>query len=283
MRLPPHRPHAAARAPRSGCGQGMRPALLAAYRDLDSLRYDFPLVLSRPAARRAPRSLSAVMDDGAARSGAAGRDGRGAAHGRGCGSSARSAGWRRRATPVRWPGCGIGRCQAAAPSGDGAFLHDAGRIRDAIEVDGEIADCNAALPARVPAPRLVGRAAGQGAGRSRAHRAAGHPPRQHPARRLRALGGGAQRQPALQASFGAAHQRMFDFESMSKLLARGGPRGGLGERRRRRIEEALAVLKAQRFFAPAAGTADVHRLRVRDRATPRWRHSANGCRSSRGC
>jgi ferredoxin len=53
---------------------------------------------------------------------------------------------------------------------------------------------------------------------------------------------------------------MFDFEAMSRLLSRGGPRGGLGERRRQRVEDALAVLRAQRFFpgSGSKGGAGVH-------------------------
>ncbi len=58
-------------------------------------------------------------------------------------------------------------------------------------------------------------------------------------------------QPALQASFGGAHHGLFDFGAMSKLLQRVGPPGGLGERRRARVEQARSVLTAQRFFASA--------------------------------
>jgi ferredoxin len=55
---------------------------------------------------------------------------------------------------------------------------------------------------------------------------------------------------------------MFDFEAMSRLLSRDGTRGGLGERRRRRVEEALADLGAQRFFPRPDGETgpDVHQF-----------------------
>ena len=60
---------------------------------------------------------------------------------------------------------------------------------------------------------------------------------------------------SLAASVGPAHQALFDFAAMSKLLPKSSRREALSESRRRRIELALAVLKRQRFFAPAAGQA----------------------------
>jgi hypothetical protein len=45
-------------------GLGLRPAVLARYRDLSRLRYDFPLVLvAEGALAGAVRSLSSVVDD----------------------------------------------------------------------------------------------------------------------------------------------------------------------------------------------------------------------------
>ena len=92
-------------------------------------------------------------------------------------------------------------------------------------------------------------------------------------------------QPALQASFGAAHRGMFDFSAMSRLLAHSPPRGGLGERRKRRVEESLAVLRAQRFFPPAGEARGIRRVRVRvrERRRTRWTRSASACPSLRGC
>jgi ferredoxin len=43
---------------------------------------------------------------------------------------------------------------------------------------------------------------------------------------------------------------------MSKLLSHGGPRGGLSERRRKRIWQSLAALRAQRFFPGDEPAAD---------------------------
>ena len=60
---------------------------------------------------------------------------------------------------------------------------------------------------------------------------------------------------SLRATVGPAHQALFDFSAMSRLLPKSSPREALSASRRRRIESALAVLKRQRFFAPAAGQA----------------------------
>jgi ferredoxin len=230
--------------------QGMRPALLAPYRRLDELRYDFPLVLpATPGAR--VQSLSSVVDAAlraVAPEGVAGE----ALRRRGlrveremrrlCAAGATgtlSALWER-------------AVQAAAPAGDAAFLKDAGRIRDAFAVDGEIADCNASLPARYL--RHAWSSVQHDKARAARERIDGLMLRLGNILRADyARSDAALAQPALQASFGPAHHRMFDFEAMSKLLAHSGPRGGLGERRRRRIEDALSVLKSQRFFAPTAG------------------------------
>jgi hypothetical protein len=58
-----------------------------------------------------------------------------------------------------------------------------------------------------------------------------------------------QRPGALRASVGGAHQHMFDFDAMSRLVGRRAPKDELSPAQRRRIESALEVLRAQRFFA----------------------------------
>ncbi len=141
--------------------------------------------------------------------------------------------------------------QAVAPPGDAAFLKDAGKVRPQFAAEGEVADCNAALPARFL--RHAWSAVQKEKARVASERIEslvirlGDILRADYARSAAALA-----QPALQASFGAAHRGMFDFGAMSRLLSHSPPRGGLGERRKRRVEESLAVLRAQRFF-PRAG------------------------------
>lgn len=62
------------------------------------------------------------------------------------------------------------------------------------------------------------------------------------------------RSPAnLSASLGGDHRSAFDFESWSDILSTGPAAGTISEARRRRIQSALSVLRAQRFFAMAAG------------------------------
>ena len=223
----------------------MRPALMAAYRNLEALRYDFPVILVA-GGDESVKSLAAAVDAAL----------RAVAPPSVAGEALRRRALRvereiRRLTAAGESGTLLDlwdrAVRAIEPSGDGAFLHDAGKVREALANDGEVADCNAALPARFLRHTWSGvqRHKAQVA-RERIGRLVvrlGDILRADRARSEAALSG-----PALQSTFGAAHHGMFDFDAMSRLLSRGGPRGGLGERRRRRVEESLAVLTAQRFF-----------------------------------
>jgi hypothetical protein len=235
---------------------GMRPALLAAYRDLDALRYDFPVVFTGTAGESI-RSLSSIVGAALRQVAPPGVPG----------EAMRRRGLRIERELRRLAAAGVRgavgelwdrAAQAVAPAGDGAFLHDAGMIRNALDVDAQVAGCDAALPERFL--RHAWAAVQQEKSRVARERIdklvirLANILRADYARSEAALA-----QPVLQASFGAAHQRMFNFESMSKLLSRVGRRGGLGERRRRRVEESLAALKAQRFFA-GPDAAGVHRF-----------------------
>ena len=225
---------------------GLRPALMAAYRDLDSLRYDFPVVLCDGADGVQP--LSTVVDRILRKVAPEGVQGEA---------------MRRRVLRVEkeirmlvtvgargrlgelWDSASA----ALAATVDEAFVVDLRRAKDALDVDGELAGCDEALPARFL------RHAWSGVQREKAHAARGRINslcirldeilRADYMRSERAL-----QQPALKASFGAAHHELFDFAAMSRVLRRVGPQGGLGERRRSRIEQSKAALVAQRFFAP---------------------------------
>ena len=59
---------------------------------------------------------------------------------------------------------------------------------------------------------------------------------------------------ALRAAVGGLHDQVFDFEAMSRLVARRAPADELPAARRRRIEWALGVLSSQDFW-PAVGAA----------------------------
>jgi hypothetical protein len=53
----------------------------------------------------------------------------------------------------------------------------------------------------------------------------------------------------LRAAVGPIHRGDFDFDAMSRLLARGSAPAAISDNRRRRIESALAVLRDQQFFS----------------------------------
>jgi ferredoxin len=233
---------------------GLRPALMAGYRRLDELRYDFPVVLAGDGGEYV-RSLTSIVDAALRKVAPPGVSG----------EALRRRGLRIEREIRRIVAGGASgtlmelwdqAVRAVAPQGEGSILNDAGRIRAAIDVDGEVADCDGALPARFL--RHAWSALQRDKARAACKRidglvtSLGDILRADYARSEAAL-----TQPALQASFGPAHRSLFDFEAMSRLLAHSGPRGGLSEGRRRRVEGALEVLQAQRFFprpdGPPAG------------------------------
>ncbi len=230
---------------------GLRPALMAAYRDLDSLRYDFPVVFCD--GDDCVQSLSAIVDRALREVAPEGVQGEA---------------MRRRVLALemeirkRVAAGTSGRLgelwdsvtEALAGTAGEAFAADLRLAKGALEVDGDVAGCDGALPASFM------RHAWSVVQREKAQKARGRIDglvirldeilRADYMRSEQAL-----RQPALKASFGAAHHELFDFAAMSKVLQRAGPQGGLGERRRARIERSKATLVAQRFFAPL-GPAD---------------------------
>jgi ferredoxin len=72
------------------------------------------------------------------------------------------------------------------------------------------------------------------------------------------------RAESLRAAVGGHHQQLFDFQAMSRLLSRAPPARPLPERRRARIEAALATLRSQQFFPAAVGASpDVYAFEFR--------------------
>jgi ferredoxin len=232
--------------------RGMRPALMAPYRRLDHLRYDFPVVLATDGATPV-RSLTSVLDTALRAVAPPGVEGEAL---------------RRRTLQIEREirrlvaGGGGGTltelwdraAMTLVPKGDVAFLTDALKVRGAFEVDGAVADCDAALPARFM--RHTWSVVQAGKCRRARERIGNLEVRLDDILRAdRARSHAALEQPALQATFGGAHHGLFDFGSMARLLSSAGPRGGLSERRRRRVEGALADLRSQRFFPPAGEEA----------------------------
>lgn len=229
---------------------GQRPALLAAYRDLTRLRYDFPLVLIEGKTVGAPvRSLTSTVDDLLQKIAPPGmeseqlrrmilrieRDIRAAAAAGENGLLSEL--WDKVATRLE--------------QADESFGKSARIARAALEVDGPVIDCNAGMAAA-----LVGHlwAAVQAEKaqkfRKTASRLAIKLADMLRSDRLRSDAG--RSEESLRAMFGPPHQSLFDFSSMSSLLLKSSHEQ-LSPSRHRRIEWALGALKGQRFFAPAAG------------------------------
>jgi len=237
----------AGRKPAAGAddgGAGLRPALLARYRDLTALRYDFPLVLARGAPDKDyAQCLSGIVDDAVHR--VAGDDGgeRATRHLLRLEREIRVllAGGARGTLTALWDDA------AARLAGGDASLQDSlSRARKALKADGVLADCDESLPAL-----LLKHA--WGVVRERKTRRLGEDLRRLTIGLSNILQADAARSEAgrsaegLKASIGAGHAEVFDFAAMSRLLGRSASRDGLPAGRRRRIESLLEVLQSQRF------------------------------------
>ena len=229
-------------------GRGLRPALFARFRDLARLRYDFPLVLAEPGdGGEWLRTLSGIVDETLKRIAPAG-----------------IAGERLRRSVLRLER----QIRAELDEGEGGTLlelwdeaagllaarggadveGDLARARAALGVDGALVDCDAATPARVV---------------THAWRCIQEEKSKRMRREIDALivrlsdlvkgdfmrSEAGRHAEALKSGFGGAHRGLFDFQKMADLLAKPSGPSALSPARRRRIDAALAVLRAQRFFA----------------------------------
>jgi hypothetical protein len=229
-----------------------RPALLAGYRDLTSLRYDFPVVLVEDGpGTDFVRSLSSVVDgvlQDLAPRGIEGerlrrqvlrlerelrvlvRDGS-----RGMLSDL----WEK----------AVG---SLANDGDESVSQILVHTGEQLHLDGEVVDCDHDVAARL-VEHAWRRTQQQKARRfhEEVHRLVQALSDILRAAFIHSEGG---RQPeSLKAGVGDLHHDQFDFEAMSRLLGKGAPKDELPHARRERIEWALAVLQRQRFFEPPEG------------------------------
>jgi hypothetical protein len=229
----------------------LTPALLARYRDLAQLRYDFPLVLVRsPADGPCLAPLSAVLD-GVLQEIGTGDDGeRVSRHVLRLEQQMRTlvAEGARGSLAALWD-TAAGRLAVRT---DESLQDSLKRARAALKLDGEVVDCDATLPAalfthawRVVQERKTKKLAGTvnrlavklaeilraDFARSDAGRTADN----------------------LKAAIGDAHGNIFDFDAMSRLLTKAAPKAAMPPKRRQRIEALLAVLEAQAFVAVAGG------------------------------
>ncbi len=230
---------------------GLRPALLAPLRDLTRLRYDFPLLLvDDPAQPDYALALGELVNRVLAQTAPRGVDGerlrrltlRLERELR----SLLAAGAQGRLSQL-W------RQAAARVAGDDEAEQALARVTAALHLDGELVDCDAALPARLV--RHAWRAVH--AEKTREFRALIDRlvRKLSDIERAAFLRSAAGRQPqALRSAVGALHGDSFDFDAMSRLVSRRAPQEDLPASRRQRIASVLQALRSQRFYPdPAAG------------------------------
>jgi hypothetical protein len=232
----------------------LRPALLAAYRELSELRHDFPLVLDqRAGAAEFVQTLSSLVDTMLREVAPRGAEGERL---------------RRHGLQLE---CAIRRAVDAGATGTLTELWDAAAARlgeregdtleqvlrhagSALHTDGEVLGCSPTMPARLITHAW---AAAQRAKAQRFHadlnrlvlklsdilRAAYHHSQ------------AGRRPQSLKDSVGAAHHDQFDFEALARIVGKGVPRDELPASRRERLVRTLDVLEAQAIFPAAdAGT-----------------------------
>ena len=237
----------------------LRPALFAQYTDLASLRYDYPLVLIDGDGGQAfVQSLSSIIDgilQKIAPPGAIGEQLRRdmlrleagirirALHGI---DGLLSDLWRLAEADL------IAACVDAEKDRLGTDLD---RARDLLSIDGPVIDCNEVTPARL----LVHGWEQVQEAKAKAFR-----------KKVEGLilklsdilkadfmkSDKASRPEVLQVAMANTQAADFDFDAMSRMLAKGSNENLLSEDRRQRIGATLMVLNSQRFFAPGRASAD---------------------------
>lgn len=230
----------------------LRPALLAGYRDLTALRYDFPVVLAQHGNDEVfVHSLSGLIDDllHDIASGDAGERVR--RHVLRLERQVRTLVAQGEAGVLSdlWS-TAAGRLGARA---DDQLRDSLDRVRAALGIDGEVIDCDATLPSRLL---------------THAWKTA----QQQKARRFRdkvnalivrlsellradfAYSNEGRSSQSLRTSVGSVHQEAFDFEVMARILATTTARvSAPPDFRRERIGALIATLESQRFFPAIDG------------------------------
>ncbi len=237
----------------------LRPALFAQYADLARLRYDYPLVLVDSDGGQAfVQSLSSIIDgilQKIAPHGASGERARRdmlrleagirmrALHGV---KGSLSELWRLTETDL------IAACEDAEKD---RLEHDLDRARDLLSIDGPVIDCDEVTPARF----LVHGWEQVQAAKAKAFRKNVEGLILKLSDILKAdfmKSDKASRPEELQVAMANAQAADFDFDAMSRVLAKGPHENLLSEDRRRRIGATLMVLQSQRFFAPGRASAN---------------------------
>jgi 4Fe-4S single cluster domain of Ferredoxin I len=228
----------------------LRPALFARYRDLTSMRYDFPLVLAQPGSPDAwVLSLSGIVD------GVLADLGQTQAPDLDRVSSHLLRLEREMRTVVAEGATGLlsdlwaTAAERIGRRGDDTLGDSLDRARACLAIDGEVVDCDRALPARLltHAWRVVQ------AEKSRRLRGVIHELVVKLSDILRAdfVGSEEGRTAAsLEAAIGSPHEAAFDFQALSRVLEDAGPRATLTDTRRNRIRRLVSTLESQRFYPP---------------------------------
>ena len=223
-----------------------RPALMARFGDLSSLRYDFPLVLNREAPpEQALRSLSRMVDVAVEGLGDSPDRDRIARHGY------RIERELRRDLIARGNGDLANLWQAAATrlasDGDKLVMDSAERLWAAFCSSGELVDADSALPSRA----VLHAWNAIKTGKTRAFRQKA----EYLLVKLRDIlaaemaGSAVGRTPErLRAGLGSSFAASFNFDMMSRILVEAKPALELSEKRRNRIQALINVLERQRFF-----------------------------------
>lgn len=228
--------------------RNLRPALASRLRDLEALRYDFPVVLPGRGDEVAI-PLTRIVDGVLEKVAPADAEGERI---RSCvlrleREMRRLLNGSTRSLASLW--------DAAAQRiscGDAPGAADLAVARKALDVDGEVIDCNPGFSGQ-----LVLRAWNI-VQRRKAERF--HAEVQRLIARLaeilvadEARSPQARSAERLREGFGDVHRESFDFEAMSALLGRAAGRRPLAESRRRRIRSLLVALESQRFFLDESG------------------------------
>jgi hypothetical protein len=227
----------------------LNPAILAGYRDLTVLRYDFPIVLVSSGDDGKPLQSLSELVDAALKNIVADADGeRLKKH------ALRIEREIRKLVAEGAAGSLSQLCDIVArrigASGDGLLQDSLSRLRAALKADGEVVDCDKAMPFRLfqhawqslqdrktkkfwaDINKLIMKLSDILS-----------------ADFVRSKEGlSAER---LRASVGGADQNAFDFDAMSRLLAEARPSVPLPESRRERVRGLLSILRSQRFFSPS--------------------------------
>ena len=232
---------------------GMRPALLAGYRDLTALRYDFPIVLPKDSPDGSIAEPLSVLIDRALDEAAVSKDD---------GERLRIHALKLERELRSMAARGVGGSLLALldlaarhlESGSDAILlaDSVRRLQRALTVEGELIDCDAAMPERLL--EHTWRAVQQKKAAAFRKNIERLMLKLTEILRADTARSAAARTPAsLQASVGAGYEDAFDFGEMSRLLQSVSGEVSLGEPRRQRIESVLQVLRSQRFY-PDSGS-----------------------------